>query len=485
LIFEEGLVMMTTKVPILANILVICSIFVIFLLFGCALTSDDPFGGGGGPTGTVKIQLTDASLDLESVESVNIDIERIKVHTTSGGWQTLSTLEQQFDLKEFVDGRSVVLFVEDLPVGHYTQMRLILGTLNWLSMKTDDDDDDENSYTISGDLNLNPSSSRKNRFEMQTPSGKIDIDTLKTQGGSYTYSGPATEIKILPKGRGRTLTINGRQYALSTEERTELVSDTMTVSLHNTKGSGTGHWWIEIDATDATISPDPGIPEDDVKKIDLVVPGEVLEGIKLIDGFDVQGGETKVITLDIDLKQSIFVNDNDEYILNPTITVSFVDIDEKLLFFDDFGYGRYDADIPGWEEREGFERPDKCSVEDGSRLGGRSARIYGEDHLGVNHYYFKKWDISNYDGGRIVFWAKRSAEWSSLDRVFVEVFFGDTWHNVLSIGSWNSTSTFSGYEISLDSEMMNIEFWIRFRNQIEDENQYLDIDNFEIYGFRL
>jgi hypothetical protein len=468
---------MMTKVLKLTSIPVICAILAIFFLFGCEVTSDDEFDGGG-PTGAVKILLTDASLDLDSVEKLNIDIDRIEVHTASGGWQTLSTIEQHFDFIDLTDGRSIVLFVEDLPAGHYTQMRLILGTDNWLSLKTIDDDEEFHfhhhrhhrhlhphriDYIISGDLNLNPSSSSNNRFEIQTLRGQIiDIDTLKSQGGSYAYTGPATKIKILPKGLGRTLTIDGQQYVLSSDERTTIAStNSMTVDLRNTKESGNGHWWIDINTTDATITPDPGLPIDDKDKIDITVPSGEQMAVKLIDGFNIFNNETTVITLDFDLEQSIIVTDGDEYILNPIIMASIVEIDEKILFFDDFGDSSYDDDIPGWEERESSERPDKCSVENGSILGGRSARIYGEDHLGVNHYYFKRWDISSYNGGRIVFWAKRSDEWGSLDRAFVEVLFDDTWHNVLSIGHWNSNSTFSIYEIPLDSEMMTVEFWIR------------------------
>jgi hypothetical protein len=369
-------------------------------------------------------------------------------------------------------------------------MRLILGSDNWLSLKTDDDGDDGDDGdgisvdTILGDLNLNPSSSSKNRFEMQTPSGTIDIDTLKSQGPTFSYEGPATEIKILPKGQGRTLTINGQPYVLSSSERTTITSSSMTVNLRNVKGSGTGHWWIDINASVASISPNPGIPDDE-NKIDLIVSGEEQTIIKLVDGFDIDSGKTKVVTLDFDLEQSIIKTGDDEYVLNPVIFVSIVELDEKILFFDDFGYGSYDADIPGWDEREHLEGPDKCSVEDGSLLGGRLARIYGADYFGVNHYFFQKLDLSSYDGGRIVFWAKRSDNWKSLDRVFIEVLYEDTWQNVLSIGNWNSTSTFSMYEIPLDPEMMTEEFYIRFRHQIEEETQYLDIDNFEMYGFSL
>ncbi len=418
---------------------------------------------------------------------MHIDIDRVEVYTASGGWQTLHTVDRQFNLMELADGGSVVLFVEELPAGHYTQMRVILGTDNWVSLVPDKDDDRDAIAvdTISGSLNINPSESKKNRFEMILDDGSVtDIVTLTANGIDWSFSGQAREVRVLPKGQGRTLKINDIEVVLPADTRSTISANTMTVKLYNTKdiGKSKGHFWIGIDATNATIAPNPGIPVDDSDKINITVPN-VDMAVSLLNDFDISEGGTTVITLDFDLEKSIFKTDDGEYFLNPLFVVSIIDIDEKIVYFDDFGYGPHDADIPGWEEQESAAGEDKCSVEDGSSLGGRTARMYGED-LGVNHYYFREWDTTGYDGGRIVFWAKRSDEWSSLDRVFVEVLFEDAWHNLLSIGTQNATSSFSRFEIPLDSGMMKGELWIRFRNQIEDETQYLDIDNFEIYGFK-
>ncbi|UCF07588.1 MAG: LamG domain-containing protein [Thermoplasmata archaeon] len=123
-----------------------------------------------------------------------------------------------------------------------------------------------NDSAIVGDLNLNPSSSPNNRFEMQTPFGLIDIDTLHTHGSGYSYNGTATEIRIKPKAQGRTLVLNGQTIQLAPNRRYTVTSSSMTVYLRNTQGGAKwnqakGHWWIDICAANATIIPFPAPSE--------------------------------------------------------------------------------------------------------------------------------------------------------------------------------------------------------------------------------
>ncbi|MFC1461381.1 hypothetical protein ACFLQR_02540 [Verrucomicrobiota bacterium] len=117
-------------------------------------------------------------------------------------------------------------------------------------------------FFIEGELNLNPGKGEDVQFEMQTPSGQIDIETLESGGADYSYSGPATEIKVRPKAKDATLTISGLSVQLSNRTRYTIKSQSMTVVLRNkSKGSekkkAMGHWWIEIDAADAAIEPNP------------------------------------------------------------------------------------------------------------------------------------------------------------------------------------------------------------------------------------
>ncbi|HHE40871.1 MAG TPA: hypothetical protein ENL10_05160 [Candidatus Cloacimonetes bacterium] len=119
--------------------------------------------------------------------------------------------------------------------------------------------------SMEADLNINPTNNASKRFQMQTPSGQIDRDTLHSNGSSYTYSGTATEIRLKPKSGGNTITVNGSDIVLATSTVYTITSDVMTVYLRNSHGPGNamGHWWIDITCTDVTVSPDPGLPEPD------------------------------------------------------------------------------------------------------------------------------------------------------------------------------------------------------------------------------
>ena len=119
--------------------------------------------------------------------------------------------------------------------------------------------------SMEADLNINPTNNSSKRFQMQTPSGQIDRNTLNSYGSSYTYSGPASEIRMRVKTGGNSITVNETNISLSTNTTYTFWSDDMTVNLRNTHGGNwnqsKGHWWIEITCSDPTVTPDPGLPE--------------------------------------------------------------------------------------------------------------------------------------------------------------------------------------------------------------------------------
>ena len=119
--------------------------------------------------------------------------------------------------------------------------------------------------SMEADLNINPTNNSSNSFSMQTPSGQIDLNTLSTNGSSYTYSGPASEIRMRGKTGGNTITVNETNISLSTNTTYTFSSDDMAVNLRNTHcgnwNQSKGHWWIEVTCTGPSISPDPGLPE--------------------------------------------------------------------------------------------------------------------------------------------------------------------------------------------------------------------------------
>jgi hypothetical protein len=134
-----------------------------------------------------------------------------------------------------------------------------------LESSTLGDNEQGSSYTIIGNLKINPTSNEKDQFEMLTAFGLIDMDKLRSEGSSYTYRGTATEIKIKPHSGGQSIILNGWSVDLTTKKRYTITADLITVYLYNAYGEGSneGHWVIEIEATEATIDPAPIVPQDD------------------------------------------------------------------------------------------------------------------------------------------------------------------------------------------------------------------------------
>jgi hypothetical protein len=82
-------------------------------------------------TGYLNVRMVDAPIDFDEV---NVEIERIIVHNAGSpgsGWIDLATNSGVYDLLDLQNGVSAALVTgEELPVGHLTQMRIILGNNN-------------------------------------------------------------------------------------------------------------------------------------------------------------------------------------------------------------------------------------------------------------------------------------------------------------------------------------------------------------------
>jgi hypothetical protein len=94
------------------------------LLFSCS-DSASPENGQG----QIKITMVDAPT---SFDHVNISVTRVEVHKSgadsSSGWVVINDNAAIYDLLKLRNGASVVLGNSSLDAGHYTQLRLILGT---------------------------------------------------------------------------------------------------------------------------------------------------------------------------------------------------------------------------------------------------------------------------------------------------------------------------------------------------------------------
>lgn len=77
-------------------------------------------------TTQLHVRLTDAPGDYQAV---NIDIQGVEVHS-EGGWKMLNVENGIYNLLELSNGLDTLLATAELPVGHISQIRLILGNNN-------------------------------------------------------------------------------------------------------------------------------------------------------------------------------------------------------------------------------------------------------------------------------------------------------------------------------------------------------------------
>lgn len=101
------------------------------LIIGCDSSSDDA-------TTKLRITLVDMPGDYESV---NVDIQEVRIHTSSnedegteedeGGWTTLPDSDfGVVNLFDYTNGNELVIYDGDFPSGYVSQLRLVLGEDN-------------------------------------------------------------------------------------------------------------------------------------------------------------------------------------------------------------------------------------------------------------------------------------------------------------------------------------------------------------------
>lgn len=85
----------------------------------------------------LQVRLTDSPGDYAEV---NVDVRAVQIHAseTAGeeGWTTLSQINPGvYNLLDFANGRDTLLASADLPSGHISQIRLVLGNQNSVRLK--------------------------------------------------------------------------------------------------------------------------------------------------------------------------------------------------------------------------------------------------------------------------------------------------------------------------------------------------------------
>jgi hypothetical protein len=93
-------------------------------LAGCAKSPSSP------ALGTMRIQMTDAPADYDAV---NLVITQVAAHIegsdadATSGWEILNADPRTYDLLTLRDGVFTTIGMAQIPAGHYTQIRLMLG----------------------------------------------------------------------------------------------------------------------------------------------------------------------------------------------------------------------------------------------------------------------------------------------------------------------------------------------------------------------
>lgn len=98
------------------------SIFALFLAF-TACEEDDKTTDKG----TLSLALTDAPIDNESVDSVNITITDLQYHKQNNSWESFDAYEtKKVNLLDLTDGMTEMLGSFEMEAGQYNQLRFML-----------------------------------------------------------------------------------------------------------------------------------------------------------------------------------------------------------------------------------------------------------------------------------------------------------------------------------------------------------------------
>lgn len=83
----------------------------------------------GSSQGTVQVRMTDSPADFQAV---NVVITEVQLHRADSsdaeGWETIKRDSTQYDLLQLRNGVFTTLGIGTVPAGHYTQMRLVIGS---------------------------------------------------------------------------------------------------------------------------------------------------------------------------------------------------------------------------------------------------------------------------------------------------------------------------------------------------------------------
>jgi uncharacterized lipoprotein YehR (DUF1307 family) len=164
--------------------------FIIIVFSVCIMMSLTACGGSdesSSAAGSLSLKLTDATTN--DYKAVYVTIEEVQVCTDDenegyeNSWYTVAEPERTYNLLELVNGVQEQLGVTDLDAGHYTQMRLIIGTTADGELNILNDTHPHANYIVDG---------ADDYYELKIPSG---IQTgIKLVSGFNIYENQTTEL---------------------------------------------------------------------------------------------------------------------------------------------------------------------------------------------------------------------------------------------------------------------------------------------------
>jgi len=102
-------------------------VFAVVLIF--VACSDSSTDSNETALGTIRVEAFDSPPPGE-LDALNLTITEVSVHDTGSGWITLVEPDSTYDFLQLINGVTAVLATADVPVGKYTQMRLVVADSN-------------------------------------------------------------------------------------------------------------------------------------------------------------------------------------------------------------------------------------------------------------------------------------------------------------------------------------------------------------------
>jgi len=97
------------------------------VLVACVIACKDKEEGG---FATLRVRMHDQAIQYDSV---NVEVLQVRVHHDGEGWITLDTEAGMYNLLDFQNGLDTLIVPpQQIPSGHISQFRLILGDDNYV-----------------------------------------------------------------------------------------------------------------------------------------------------------------------------------------------------------------------------------------------------------------------------------------------------------------------------------------------------------------